>query len=147
MKKILFNSFMSSFMLLAFALFANAQADQVIGKWVTIDDETNEKKSIIEIYEQDGKVFGKIIHLFNPSEPNPKCDDCKDDRKGQLIEGMDIVRDMTPKGDDTTMANGTICDPEDGKVYKCTMWRDGDKLMVRGWLGFFYRTQTWLPSE
>ena len=33
---------------------------KVLGKWKTIDDETGKAKSIIEIYEVNGKFHGKI---------------------------------------------------------------------------------------
>ncbi|MFK7923326.1 MAG: DUF2147 domain-containing protein, partial [Bacteroidia bacterium] len=44
-------------------------AQSPVGKWKTIDDETNKPKSIVEIYEKDGKLYGKVIKLFRePSE-------------------------------------------------------------------------------
>lgn len=125
-----------------------AQTDTVLGKWISIDHKTKQQKSVVEIYQKDGMVYGKIIEILREvSVPNPPCTECTDDRKDQPILGMDIIREMTPKGDGKTMANGTICDPEDGNVYKCTMWRDGEVLKVRGWIGFLYETQTWLPIE
>ena len=45
-------------------------AQEVFGKWVTIDDETGEKKSIVEIYEENGKVFiGKTSDSLAGSHP------------------------------------------------------------------------------
>jgi uncharacterized protein (DUF2147 family) len=41
----------------------------------------------------------------------------------------------------------TILDPEDGKVYKAEIWTEDGKLKVRGYVGFFYRTQTWLRQK
>ena len=35
-----------------------------IGKWTTFDDETGKKKSTVELYKIDGKLYGKIIHLY-----------------------------------------------------------------------------------
>ncbi len=121
----------------------SAQTADVVGKWVTIDDDGTTKKSMVEIFEKDGEVYGKVLELYNPSVENPKCVDCKGDRKDQLITGMEVIRNMKPKGDGKTMAEGTIIDPENGKEYKCTMWREGNELKVRGWIGFLYRTQTW----
>jgi uncharacterized protein (DUF2147 family) len=122
------------------------QAQTVLGKWKSIDDETGKPKSIVEIYEYQGKVYGKIVQLFrDPSEDqNPVCKECKDDRKDQLIVGMQIIRDMTLI--DGYHKNGSICDPKSGKVYKCEMWLkagDSNQLELRGYLGWFYRTQTW----
>ena len=118
----------------------------VIGRWQTIDDETGKAKSVVEISERNGKLYGKIIQLNRePQEDqNPKCDKCEDDRKDQYIIGMEILRDMQLK--EGYYQSGTICDPKNGKIYKCEFWLDGgnpNKLLVRGYWGFFYRTQTW----
>lgn len=29
------------------------------------------------------------------------------------------------------------------KDYKCSIWMEGNKLKVRGYIGFLYETQTW----
>ncbi|NNE55708.1 MAG: DUF2147 domain-containing protein [Flavobacteriales bacterium] len=134
---------------LAFApLFAFSQS--VFGKWKTIDDETGREKSIVEIYEKDGKVYGKVVELFRlPSEDqDPICDLCDDDRKGKKVLGMEIIRDL--EQDDDEWEDGTIVDPKNGKVYDCALWLDEDdpnKLQVRGYIMFFFRTQTWLRAE
>ena len=130
-------------------LFTGINAQSVFGKWKSIDDDTKKAKSIVEIYEVDGKLYGKIIELFRePGEdPDPICDECDedDDRHNQKVIGLEIIRDMEADGDE--WEDGTILDPEDGKVYSCKLWIDEDdqnKLNVRGYIAFFYRTQTWL---
>ena len=40
--------------------------------------------------------------------------------------------------------DGTILDPENGSVYDCKLWVEGGRLKVRGYVAFFYRTQTWV---
>ena len=128
---------------LCMAFFLNAQTP--IGTWKTIDDETGEAKSHIELYLENGKMYGKVRKLLRKNvDPNRVCDKCTDWRKGQKILEMMVVRDMVQKGD--TWKSGKILDPEKGKEYSCTMWFDGgksDEIKVRGWLGPFYRTQTW----
>ena len=130
--------------LIALPILTNAQ---VTGKWITIDDETGDRKSVVEIYEQDGKVYGKIIKLYRkPGEdPDPLCKECDDDdpRYMKKIIGMVIMNDM--EKDDDVWRDGTILKPDTGTVYDCKIWRDGDNLKVRGYVAFFYRTQTWLP--
>ena len=118
-----------------------------VGKWVTIDDETNKKKSIVELYKEDGKLYGKITYLFprEGREPNAKCKVCEGDRKDQPLLGLQIVRDL--KWDGAAWKKGTIVDPEDGKVYTLKMWLDPNNknyLNVRGYIGPFYRTQKWV---
>jgi uncharacterized protein (DUF2147 family) len=137
------------YLLFGFALCAMnmLQAQSVFGTWKTIDDETGKPKSLVEIYEKDGKVYGKVIKLFRgPDEDqNPMCTECTDDRKGKPIIGMEILRGLEKDGDE--YEDGTICDPKNGKIYECKMWLNEDdpnKLMVRGYLYFIYRTQTWI---
>lgn len=137
-------------MLFSFVLVNVAWSGAPIeGKWKTIDDETNEPKSIVEIFEKDGKFYGKIIKLFlKPDQnQNPTCDKCADDdpRKDQPTLGMEIIRDLKPYED--AYSFGTILDPKKGKVYKCKLWVEDGKLQVQGSFLFISRTQTWLPVE
>jgi len=131
-------------MLIGSGLMTNAQT--LTGKWKTIDDETGKPKSIVEIYERNGKFYGKVDKLFREphEDQDPYCKECTDDRKGKRVLGMEIVRDL--KKDGSEWEDGTICDPKDGKIYDCKMWFESgkpDELKVRGYVYFFYRTQSW----
>ncbi len=138
-------------LLLAFLFFSAVGYAQspVINKWKTIDDQTGKEKSVVEIFEKDGKVYGKIIRLFLDinEEQDPICLACdkEDDRHKMKIMGMEIIRDL--KKSDNEYAEGTILDPENGNVYRCKIWVENNQLKVRGYLGPFYRTQTWLPVK
>lgn len=135
MRKLLFTLVLSLVGVVSFA--------QIEGKWKTIDDETKQAKSIVEIYKKtDGSYYGKVSQLLiKPADPN--CTSCKDDRKGKPILGMEIIRGLKKDGDEFT--GGTITDPKTGKTYKCTITRSGDQLNVRGYIGLSLlgRTQTW----
>ena len=129
-----------------FLICGCAGAQDIFGQWKTIDDETGEVKSIVEIFRKDGKAFGRIVKLFRKphEDQNPVCKECDDDRKGKRVIGMEILRNM--EQDEEEWEDGTICDPKNGKVYDCKMWLDEenpDVLHVRGYLFFFYRTQRW----
>lgn len=133
---------------LVFCLFLVAtctlQAQSIVGKWKTIDDSTGKAKSIVEIFEKEGRYFGKVQKLIDPSKQDPKCDNCKGDQKGKPIVGLVIIKGLERNGDE--YSNGKITDPESGKEYKCSIKRDGvDKLNVRGYVGISLigRTQTW----
>ncbi|WP_336690909.1 MULTISPECIES: DUF2147 domain-containing protein [unclassified Chryseobacterium] len=126
----------------ALSLFGVMSFAQIEGKWKTIDDETKQAKSIVEIYKKGDQYFGKISQLLiKPATPN--CTECKDDRKNKPILGMEIIRNLKKDGDEFT--GGTITDPKTGKTYKCTITRSGDNLNVRGYIGlsFIGRSQTW----
>jgi uncharacterized protein (DUF2147 family) len=126
---------------------ASAQTS-IIGKWKSVDDNTGDPRSIVEIIEREGKIYGKIIKLFpKPEEdPDPVCDKCspEDARFNKKIIGMEIIKEMSL--DDDEYSGGTVLDPEVGKVYRCKVWLEAGKLKVRGYLGPFYRTQTWLKA-
>lgn len=132
-------------MLLLVALVVPASAQNLVGKWRSIDDNSGKEKSIVEIYERAGKIYGKILQIFpDPGEdPDPVCDECdpKDNRYKKKIIGLEIIRDMVSSG--TSWESGTILDPEVGKVYGCKLWIENGNLMVRGYWGPFYRTQVW----
>jgi len=125
--------------------FSIAQDQDITGRWKTIDDETGKAKSIVEIYKQDGKYFGRIDTLFREEgeDPDPVCDKCPEDdpRYNERITGMVILEDL--KKDDDEWKDGRILDPGKGKIYDCKMWLEEGNLKVRGYLFFLYRTQTW----
>jgi uncharacterized protein (DUF2147 family) len=133
-----------------FTTSALAQEASPVGRWTTIDDETKKPKSVIAIYEENGKLYGKIEKLFRePNEPeNPVCDKCEGALKNQPILGMVILRDL--KKDDDEWTGGTILDPGNGKTYKCkiAVQDGGKKLKVRGYIGMSLlgRTQHWVRA-
>lgn len=116
------------------------QAGSIIGTWHTVDDETGDVKSIVEIYVEQEEFFGKITKLLlKPS--NTVCTKCKGDDKDQPLLGLVIIKNL--KKNDDAYTKGTILDPANGKVYRSKVWLEGDKLYVRGYLGIFHRTQIW----
>jgi len=135
--------------IIIFFTYSVTQAQTISGKWKTIDDLTGKPRSIVEIYEQNGKYFGRITQLFlSPEEEqNPICIKCNDSdiRFKKPILGLEIIQNMKLDKDGKTYFSGSILDPETGGVYDCKLWLENGKLMVRGYLYFFYRTQTWLP--
>jgi len=117
---------------------------QVTGRWKTIDDETKEAKSIVEVYEKDGKIYGKVVEILNPAKKDSKCQNCKGDDKDKPILGLTIIKGLKKDGKEYT--DGEILDPQKGKLYSCTIKLDGnDKLSVRGYMGISLigRSQTW----
>ena len=137
MKKIILSI---TFLLIAITGFSQT----VIGKWKTIDDETGKAKSIVEIYEKSGKIYGRILEILEEENRNRKCDLCTGIEKDKPILGMVIIKGLTKDGDE--YSGGKILDPKNGKQYKCYITLDGkDKLKVRGYIGISLlgRTQTW----
>lgn len=135
-----------TFVLTAFAALS-MQAQTVTGKWKTIDDETGKPKSIVEITENNGKIYGKVIEILTDKK-EAKCDKCPGADKGKPIKGLTIIKGL--KKDGKEYSGGTITDPGTGKEYKCAIKLNGkDKLDVRGYVGIqaLGRTQTWIRMK
>lgn len=118
-------------------------AQSAIGTWKNIDDETGQAKGHIQVYEQGGQIFGKVVKILT-DHPDRLCDKCPGSRKNQPVMNMVVLENMELK--DGYWQGGQILDPEKGKWYTCKMWlKPGDPnvLVVRGYLSFFYRTQYW----
>jgi uncharacterized protein (DUF2147 family) len=122
--------------------------DSIVGKWKTVDEKTGKTVSDVEIYQQGGKLYGKITGLAEPNDAQGKpkvCIKCTGADKDKPIIGLVIIKDLSASGD--RYKDGTITDPEDGKIYKAELWTEAAKLKVRGYLGPFYKTQTWLKGN
>jgi uncharacterized protein (DUF2147 family) len=138
---------MKTILVVFFTLFATltvAYAQSATGIWKTIDDKTGEAKSHVEVYEKNGKLYGKVVKLLL-SAPDRTCDECKGDRKGKPVLGMLILEGLSLS--EGKWKNGNIMDPENGNFYGCTLWLETskpDELRVKGihWTGLS-RTQTW----
>ena len=128
---------------------ALAQATPV-GLWKTIDDETKTEKSLVRVVDNGGVLSGKIEKLLDPAKQNDVCDKCSDERKGKPIVGLNIIRNAKLDGDDKSVwTGGEILDPNNGKTYRLRLRpHDGGKtLEVRGYIGPFFRNQTWIRVE
>ncbi len=136
-------NFILTFAILFFS--TTIQSQTVLGKWKTIDDETGQAKSIVEVYENSGKIYGKVLEIFDASHKNDVCKECIGVDKNKPIQGMVILRGLTK--DDNEYSGGKIIDPKNGKIYKCSISLESkDKLKIRGYIGFSLigRSQYWV---
>lgn len=128
-----------------------AHASSPIGVWKTIDDETGEAKSLVQISEANGELQARIVKLFRKPEEdqNPLCTKCDGARKNQPIIGMQVLWGLKADGD--RYSGGHVLDPKKGKVYNATLKvaPDGKSLEMRGFLGISLlgRTQKWLREN
>src|SRR5713101_7495963 len=121
-----------------------AAADAPVGKWKTVDDKTGKVESEVDLYQEGGKLFGKIVGLAEPNDDKGKpktCTKCTGADKDKPVIGLLMIKDLSASGD--RYKGGTILDPADGKIYKAELWVEDGKLKVRGYLGPLYKTQTW----
>lgn len=131
-----------SFLLLIMSWMGFAQ--DIYEKWITVDNETGAEKSIVNIYQENGKVYGRIVEILNPSRRDAICTKCEGEEKNKPILDLVIIKGL--EKNEEYYENGTILDPNKGKTYKCRLALDEDNkdiLQVRGYIAFFYATQYW----
>jgi uncharacterized protein (DUF2147 family) len=139
----------SALLLIAMAVPALAQSS-LVGVWRSFDEKTGEAKAEIRIGESGGAVNGRIEKLLRKeANPDGKCDECKDERKGQPMVGLEIIRGAKKGEGKDVWEGGRILDPENGREYalRLTPIEGGRKLEVRGSFGPFGRTQTWVRAQ
>lgn len=116
----------------------------VFGKWKTVDDVSGKEKGIVEIFEYKGKVYGRILEIFELDKKHLKCEKCDGDEKNKPLLGLVIIKGL--KKDGNVYSGGKVLDPQLGKWYHCKLSLDGkDKMIIRGYIGIplFGRSQNW----
>lgn len=145
----------SSFAILSFIflasglnLFAQNNANDVVGTWLTPGD--NSAK--IEIYRSGEKYYGKIVWMKYPNiNGKPKLDTNNPNSSKHNIPrlGLIIIKGFKFNGDDE-WKSGDVYDPETGKTYSAFMYlKDRNTLKLRGYIGFSFlgKTETWTRSD
>jgi uncharacterized protein (DUF2147 family) len=143
------NRYLAGFAFIALTGAAFAQ-NTPLGKWHSVDEKTKEIKSEITIAESGGALVGKVSKVLRKdAKSDAVCEECKDARKGQPILGLEIIRGAKKEEGADVWSGGKILDPENGKEYtlKLTPEDGGKKLAVRGSIGPFGRTQTWVRVQ
>ena len=121
-----------------------------VGNWHTVDDKTGEIKSEIRIVENAGVLTGNVSKLLKKdTKQDAVCEECTDDRKDKPVLGLQIIRGAKKNPEKDVWEGGRILDPENGKTYglRMTPIDGGAKLEVRGSIGPFGRTQTWVRTK
>ena len=121
-----------------------------VGTWHTIDDETKEVKSEVQIVDNGGVLSGKVTKLLRKqAKQDAVCDKCTDDRKDKPMIGLEIIRGAKKADGKDVWEDGKILDPEKGSTYslRLTPIDGGKKLEVRGSIFGIGRTQTWVRAQ
>jgi uncharacterized protein (DUF2147 family) len=138
-------------------------ADQAEGYWLSIDEKTGNTTAGWQVYQQGGKLFGKILSMSEYPK-TATADRCRESYAGFPVAGK--VNQMTVAGTPWIYglsmdkpgewSGGSIVNPEDGKLYKCKIifrTADGKKyktdvLEMRGEIGLgIGRSQFWQRTD
>lgn len=146
---------MKKILLFIFAvMFAPVAAmASLAGFYQTIDDHTNQPKSVVLLYEyadgDDTHLAGRIVALYGGDGKIAEtvaapAKVAANVRGAPKFSGLDIIWDMEWDDDDSQYEDGKIMDPQSGKVYSSVIWQDAPgTLNVRGKIGPIGRTQHW----
>ena len=122
-----------------------------IGSWRSVDDKTGEARAEIRVIESTATgLSGKIERrLSKEAKADDVCDECSDDRKGKPVLGLEILRGGKKVEGKDVWEGGKILDPENGRSYtaRLTPIEGGKRMEVRGSIGPFGRTQTWIRIQ
>lgn len=135
--------------------FASLLLAKDYGYYISID-EKGKQTAKWQIYEENNELFGKIVKLYGYPDDEP-CKKCKskyenftyvEDAKNMKLIGAPLLYKLK-KEDEYNYKGGYIIDPESGKLYKANATFDGDKLILRGYIGFSLigRNQTWVKEK
>ncbi|HPE89754.1 MAG TPA: DUF2147 domain-containing protein [Spirochaetia bacterium] len=140
--------------MLAIGAVAAWAADDILGLWKIIDDKSGKPNAYVMLYMNGGKLYGRMVATI--SLDTGLVDDTLATKKFKADAlagdppncGLDFVYELQDKGKEW---KGSIIDPGDGKVYDCSIKREGSRLTVRGSLkgtgGLFGRNQTWMLAS
>lgn len=106
---------------------------QVTGFWKVMDDEDGIEKSIVEIYEENNKYYGRVVKLLEASK-RKTCENCEGALKNMPLTGMILLYDL--KKTSGGGRDGKVLNPASGKIYSCSIELESpDRLKLRGYVG------------
>ncbi len=121
---------------------SNTDKNSIVGFWNTDDDE-----ALVQVYENEGLYFGKVIMLARPSDSkgNPKKDrhNTEPGLRDRTLVGIHTLYDLKFDQSDQSWK---------GKVYIPSMGisanviitlKDKNTMHVRGYMGKLTKTQVW----
>ncbi len=134
--------------LLNLPVLAQNNPSSPVGLWQSIDDASGKPRAEIRITQAEGVLTGRIERSLLPTPLGVTllCTLCPDDRKDKPLIGLDIIRQIKAGSEAQIWDGGEILDPDKGKLFKLRLQLQdsGTKLQVRGYIGPFFRNQTWV---
>jgi uncharacterized protein (DUF2147 family) len=137
--------------------------DPAEGYWLSIDDKTGKVTAGWEIYQEGGKLYGKVLSSTEDA-PDVRAKRCKESYRGFPVAGK--VNQMLVVGtpwifglsreQEGRWGSGNVIDPTDGNMYKCRIIYhpagEGkftvDTLEMRGEIGLgIGRSQFWRKTS
>lgn len=122
------------------AIYAQSKADQIIGTYEAISEETKNVSHIKIFKASNGKYYGEIVWLKNAKDADGKEKIDRNNPEEKLrtrkIMGLKMLNDFVYDAAENEWNDGTIYNPATGKTYNSYIKFDGpNKLHIRGYIG------------
>jgi uncharacterized protein (DUF2147 family) len=124
--------------------FGQAHAN-LDGKWINED-----KSTIIEFYEKNNSVFGKIVWLRDSVDQNGEAHrdifNSEARLRSRKLIGITMISDMMGKKSGTKWTGGSIYHYQSGNTYNALMYLEDGYLWVKGywwWFRILGKTKRW----
>lgn len=146
MKKFIY---LLSFLILTTISFS--AKEDAFGTWITEPSSGGTNRIIVEVYEKNNKVYGKILQLTErfdeKGELKKDVNNPDKSKQSRTLEGIDFVSGFTYNENSGYYENGKIYNPAEGKTYSCYMLLQKDgTLYVKGHIPgfpFLGKSQIW----
>ena len=123
---------------------AMAQANPLIGKWKTLDDETGKPMTVSEIYmAKNGKLAARIVENLGLPET---CTGCSGEYENKPFVGIVTLWNLSPTGNGN-WGNGNGYKPSEDRHFKVKsveLIDGGERVRVTGCVLFICRKAEWV---
>jgi uncharacterized protein (DUF2147 family) len=136
---------LSAVLMLASAVSVSAEGSaatdkSVYGYWKSLDKDSGKTQSIFRIWEDKGKLVGKVVKTF-PRPDGKKaqeiCTECSGTQKDKPVVGLIFLWGLErDKENPRKWVEGKVLNPEDGKTYNAelTLADDAKTLTIYGYI-------------
>jgi uncharacterized protein (DUF2147 family) len=116
----------------------------VFGYWKRIDEDTGKPLSIFRLWEDKGKLIGKIVKVFpkQGQKAQALCSECSGAQHDKPVTGLIFLWGFSrEEGNANKWVDGKVLNPEDGKTYNCEveLAEDGKTLNVFGYMRLLFK--------
>lgn len=113
-----------------------AEAPSIEGNWKSADG-----NAVVRIAPCGTAMCGRILELLAPAPPGGAKDARNPDvgKRGRGLIGLKVLWNLAP-GEKRFEGKGYS--PERGRYFDAEVWRDGDRLRIKGCVKLICQTQT-----
>ena len=112
----------------------------IYGYWKSLDKDSGKTQSIFRLWEDKGKLVGKVIKTFprpNGEKPQERCTECSGAQKDKPVVGLIFLWGLSLDDENPRKwVEGKVLNPEDGKTYNAelTLSDDAKTLTIYGYI-------------